>query len=142
MRNCCIKQCTKHGLSSSPVAVNHRSKMLPFLPVTMVLLLVTGGQSQQGHPKCGSSDCVIISSCPSFLKLVTQVIFTPFGEPVSMSTQLKLAQAALRAPPEVVLQCVAGHCYYHRSVFLSFFLSFSLFSPSFAFDPLRGNSHV
>ena len=26
-----------------------------------------------------------------------------------------LAQAALRAPPEVALQCVAGHCYYHRS---------------------------
>jgi len=39
----------------------------------MVLLLGTGGQSQQGHPKCGSSDCVIISSCPSFLKLVTQM---------------------------------------------------------------------
>ena len=35
----------------------------------------------------------------------------------------KLAQAALRAPPEVALQCVNGHCYYHSSVFLSFFLS-------------------
>ena len=32
---------------------------------------------------------------------------------------IKLAQAALRAPP-VALQCVAGHCYYHRSVSLSF----------------------
>ena len=49
-----------------------------------------------------------------------------------------LAQAALRAPPEVAFQCVAGHCYYHRSV--SFF--FSLFSPSLAFDPLRGISRV
>ena len=46
-----------------------------------------------------------------------------------------LAQAALRAPPEVVLQCVAGHCYYQLSVF---FLPF----PSFAFDPLRGISRV
>jgi len=35
-----------------------------------------------------------------------------------------LAQAALRAPPEAALQCVVGHCYYHISVFLSFFLSF------------------
>ena len=37
-----------------------------------------------------------------------------------------LAQAALLVPPEVALQCVAGHCYYHRSVsppLLSFFLS-------------------
>ena len=32
-----------------------------------------------------------------------------------------LTQAALRAPHEVALQCVAGHCYYHRSVFLSLF---------------------
>ena len=30
-----------------------------------------------------------------------------------------LAQAALRAPPEVALQCVAGHCYYPLSLFLS-----------------------
>ena len=44
-----------------------------------------------------------------------------------------LAQAALRAPPEVALQCVAGHCYYQLSVFFSL-------SPSFAFDPLRGIS--
>ena len=28
----------------------------------------------------------------------------------------KLAQAALRAPPKVALECVAGHCYYHRLV--------------------------
>ena len=37
-----------------------------------------------------------------------------------------LAQAALRAAHEVTLQCVAGHCYYHRSVSPLFF------SPSFA----------
>ena len=36
-----------------------------------------------------------------------------------------LAQVALRAPPEVALQCVTGHCYYHRSVFLSFFSLFA-----------------
>ena len=77
VRNCRIKQCTKHALSSSPVAVSHWLKMVSVLPITLVLLLVTRGQSQQGHPKCGSSDCVIISSCPSFLKLVTQVIFAP-----------------------------------------------------------------
>ena len=34
----------------------------------------------------------------------------------------QLAQVALRAPTEVALQCVAGHCYYHRSVFFSLFL--------------------
>ena len=51
----------------------------------------------------------------------------------------KLAQAALRAPPKVMLQCVAGHCYNQLSVFF-FFLS--LVSPSFASDPLRGNSRV
>ena len=32
-----------------------------------------------------------------------------------------LALAALRVPTEVALQCVAGHCYYHRSVSLSLF---------------------
>ena len=47
-----------------------------------------------------------------------------------------LAQAALRAPHEVALQCVAGHCYYQLSLFFFFF------SPSFAFDPLRGISRV
>ena len=31
--------------------------------------------------------------------------------------QIFLAQAALCAPPEVALQCVAGHCYYQLSVF-------------------------
>ena len=48
-----------------------------------------------------------------------------------------LAQAALRAPQEVALQCVAGHCYYQLSLSLS-----SLFSstPSSAFDPLPGIS--
>ena len=50
-----------------------------------------------------------------------------------------LAQAALRAPPEVALQCVAGHYYHILSFFSSFFSSFF---PSFAFDPLRGISHV
>ena len=80
---------------------------------------------------------------------------SPFG-----TIFVKLAQAALCAPPKVALQCVAGHCYYHRSVSLlprwlaramrslaivitivrsSLFL---FFSPSFAFDPLRGNSRV
>ena len=36
--------------------------------------------------------------------------------------------------PRWRLQCLAGHCYYHRSVFF--------FSPSFAFDPLWGKSRV
>ena len=32
-----------------------------------------------------------------------------------------LAQAALRAPPKVALQCITGHCYYQLSLFsLSF----------------------
>ena len=37
-----------------------------------------------------------------------------------------LAQAALRVPPEVVLQCVAGHCYsnFQSSFFLFFFSVF------------------
>ena len=49
----------------------------------------------------------------------------------------KLAQAALHAPPEVALQCVAGHCI--TNFWSSFFFSFSSL-PSFAFDPLRGIS--
>ena len=41
--------------------------------------------------------------------------------------------------PRWRLQCVAGHCYYQLSVFLSL----SFFSPpSFAFDPLQGNSRA
>ena len=47
-----------------------------------------------------------------------------------------LAQAALRAPPEVALQCVAGHRYYQLSLFLYLFFFFS--PPSFAFEPLWG----
>ena len=43
-----------------------------------------------------------------------------------------LAQAALRAQPEVALECIAGHCYYPLSLLFSF--------PSFAFDPLQRNS--
>lgn len=41
----------------------------------MVSIPSTKGQSQleQSHPKCGTSDCVIISSCPALLKLVFQV---------------------------------------------------------------------
>ena len=44
------------------------------------------------------------------------------------SLTLLLAQAALRAPTEVALQCIAGHCYYHHSVslFLSFLKSLAL----------------
>ena len=77
-----------------------------------------------------------------------------------------LDQAALCAPPVVSLQSVAGYCYYQLSLFFwprwlacamracvhhapwtllspSFSLSSSLFfSPSFAFDPLRGISRV
>ena len=45
----------------------------------------------------------------------------------------------LRAPPEVALPCIGGHCYYQLSVF---FFSLSLVFTSFAFDPLRGNSGV
>ena len=45
-----------------------------------------------------------------------------------------LAQAALRAPHEVALQCVAGLCYYHRMVRLS---SSSL--SVFCFWPTSGN---
>ena len=33
-----------------------------------------------------------------------------------------LVLAAVRAPPEVALQCVAGHCYYHLSVSFLFSL--------------------
>ena len=46
----------------------------------------------------------------------------------------KLAQAALRAPPEVALECVAGHCYYQLSVSL-FLSSLSVF----CFWPTSGN---
>ena len=38
-----------------------------------------------------------------------------------------LAQVALRAPPEVALRCVAGHCYYLLSVFPFLSVSFFLF---------------
>ena len=38
---------------------------------------------------------------------------------VQSSLFFLLAQAALRAPPEVALQSVAGHCYYQLSVFFS-----------------------
>ena len=31
-----------------------------------------------------------------------------------------LDQAALRAPPEEALQCIAGHCYFQLSVFFLF----------------------
>ena len=43
---------------------------------------------------------------------------------------LVLAQAALRAPPEVALQYVAGHCYFQILVSLSFslFLRILLFT--------------
>ena len=37
-----------------------------------------------------------------------------------------LAQTALRAPPEVALQCVAGHCFCHCSLFFFFFPLFFL----------------
>ena len=40
------------------------------------------------------------------------------------STKFSMQFNPLRAPPEVALQCVAGHCYYQLSV--SLFLSFSL----------------
>ena len=50
-----------------------------------------------------------------------------------------IGPGGLRAPPEVALPCIGGHCYYQLSVFF-FFLS--LVSPSFASDPLRGNSRV
>ena len=33
---------------------------------------------------------------------------------------IELAQAALHAPPEVSLQCIAGHCYYQLSLFFFF----------------------
>ena len=42
-----------------------------------------------------------------------------------------LAQAALRAPPEVALQCVAGHCYYQLLVSLSFARFFFFLRPAF-----------
>ena len=92
----------------------------------------------------------------------------PFVESYCLFTHF-LAQAALRASPEVALQCVAGHCYYPLSLlFFSFsFLAqaalrappevalhcvaghcyyilsvffFSLSFPYFAFDPLPGIS--
>ena len=43
-----------------------------------------------------------------------------------------MAQAALHAPPEVALHCVAGHCYYQLSVSLFFF-------SVFCFWPTSGN---
>ena len=47
---------------------------------------------------------------------------------IHVQTVIVLAQEALRAPPEVSLQCVAGHCYYQLSIFLStLFLSLICF---------------
>ena len=68
--------------------------------------------------------------------VLVQVAFVQTWEKprVSELNSRTLAQAALRAPPEVALQCVPGHCYYH--CFSSFF------SPSFVFDPLQGYSRL
>jgi len=39
----------------------------------LVVAVVAQTEAQLGHDKCGSSNCVIISSCPAFLKLVLQM---------------------------------------------------------------------
>lgn len=66
-----IRQGTKQAPHYNPVKVNHSNKMFPALSQATLLIIVTAGQSL--HPKCGSSDCVSISNCPSFLKLVLQM---------------------------------------------------------------------
>merc|ERR1712013_50317 len=39
----------------------------------LVIAVVAQTEAQLGHDKCGSSNCVILSSCPAFLKLVLQM---------------------------------------------------------------------
>jgi len=41
--------------------------------VSLVVIMVVQVQAQQGQNKCSPSSCVIISSCPAFLKLVIQM---------------------------------------------------------------------
>ena len=53
------------------------------------------------------------------VKVASSLKMSETGRVVKLYTIL--AQAALRAPSEVALQCVAGDCYYHRSIFLSSF---------------------
>ena len=51
-------------------------------------------------------------------KVASSLKMSETGRVVKLYTIL--AQAALRAPSEVVLQCVAGHCYYQLLFVLSF----------------------
>ena len=84
--------------------------------------------------------------------IVTYVNISPAAaNPFKLKIFRILAQAALRAPPEVALQCVAGHRYCHRSVFPLFFGPGLLVCASggggqseagHCFHLLRGNSRV
>ena len=60
--------------------------------------------------------CYIQSNYPSTLQCVSQFFCNTDGRNAAL-----LAQTACVLHPRWRLQCVAGHCYYHRSVFLSFF---------------------
>ena len=35
-------------------------------------------QVEESHPKCGERQCVVISKCPSILRLVLEVIYLTF----------------------------------------------------------------
>lgn len=63
----------KHVLWIKSVTVKHSTRMFPYVSTTLLVLVATQSHAQQGHPKCGSSECVIISNCPAFLKLVFQM---------------------------------------------------------------------
>ena len=54
----------------------------------------------------------------------------PTGTELGKNThrQLQLAQAALRAPPEVALQCVAGHGYYQYFGITRRYMQFFLYT--------------
>ena len=61
------------------------------------------------------------------VKVASSLKMSETGRVVKLYTIL--AQAALRAPSEVVLQCVAGHCYYrvsHKTVSTLILLIFRL----------------
>ena len=71
------------------------------------ILIILSSTTDNWHPFCYEKWLTI--SGPSL------------GVSCLFAAWLLLAQAALRAPPKVVLQCVAGHCYYQLSLSLSLF---------------------
>ena len=120
---------TKLGLQTPPPAhPNFYFRKLPsFLYVTL-----------QFQKVCGRNGALYISkkhllSLPEYVRKFNLFI---------LRTEAKLAIVFTYFWPRLLfvrhlrwrLQCMAGHSYYQRSVFLSFSFSF----PSFAFDPLRG----